>query len=190
MKCQLDANWRFPFFDLPGELRNLIYQELLTGPPNDDGIIKCHPQILATCDQANEEGSSIRYGENTIEIHLRPDGIFANGIKCGPYQPFLDPSTKEIDFTTIEWPGILSRCWHLQIETPKSAWHSFKPLRTADIPSGTTSPPFRTLSTLSASSWLVAIVLDDTAYLFASLATNTTMVTSGGSRASTRRLIR
>lgn len=126
----LDANFRVRFFDLPGELRNAIYEYLLTSPKDDEGVITCYPQILATCEQVNEEATSILYGENKIEIRLAPDGVFANGIRCGEYQPTKISdgvlTKKALDFTTITWPDFLRRAYHLNVRTRDQGWRAIK----------------------------------------------------------------
>ncbi|RSL68409.1 hypothetical protein CEP54_002907 [Fusarium duplospermum] len=76
-----DQDFRSPFFKLPIELRLCIYRYLLITEglgvlcpdPNGfrilpreyyDGVFQIHPQILATCRQINQEGSSVLYSEN------------------------------------------------------------------------------------------------------------------------------
>lgn len=60
------------FFDLPAELRNQIYLELLTlqniGPFNR---AVCWPEILATCKQINHEAGDMLYANNTVDITIR-----------------------------------------------------------------------------------------------------------------------
>lgn len=77
---------KLSFTNLPGEIRNEIYIQLLVIPryynvrsPND----QLHPNILATCRQVYEEARQIFYGSNTFLAHhsrlaglptLRPTG--------------------------------------------------------------------------------------------------------------------
>lgn len=66
-RCNKDR--AFKFLDLPGELRNKIYTELLTlqerGPYNR---VSCWPEILATSKQINSEANEILYADNAIEM--------------------------------------------------------------------------------------------------------------------------
>jgi hypothetical protein len=80
-----DSNATFRFEDLPGELRNRVYYELLLLPPhgvrgiplrNGSEIFVrkvhgCHPHILATCSSIRDEASSILYGANDLEIDIQ-----------------------------------------------------------------------------------------------------------------------
>ena len=77
-----DRDITFRFQDLPGELRNRIYFELLTLRDADSGAtsstpdpelrkqIRCHPQILAACSSIRNEASSILYGVNEFTVSL------------------------------------------------------------------------------------------------------------------------
>ncbi|GAB7362176.1 hypothetical protein MBLNU230_g2202t1 [Neophaeotheca triangularis] len=70
----------FPFFRLPPELRNSIYENVLTFTGgNKREKPRCHPQILYTCKQAAEEAAQILYHENdmTIKIPRRPKANLA-----------------------------------------------------------------------------------------------------------------
>jgi hypothetical protein len=59
---------KFRFFDLPGELRNLIYVELLTREDGKDSL--CHPQILASCRQVHDEARHILYTANQLSVSI------------------------------------------------------------------------------------------------------------------------
>lgn len=71
-----DQHATFRFFDLPAELRNVVYLELLTlRPPNTADHVKhaggfCWPAILASCRLASVEACDVVFAENTIEIAL------------------------------------------------------------------------------------------------------------------------
>lgn len=61
----------FRFLDLPPEMRNLIYYELLilrprTGWSQSETKKICHPQILATCHEIQEDATGILYEDNTV----------------------------------------------------------------------------------------------------------------------------
>ncbi|RMY25638.1 hypothetical protein D0867_00603 [Hortaea werneckii] len=58
----------FRFLDLPAEMRNLVYRELLVWPSNRPE--KCWPQILSTCWQVNDEAKDIIYKENAGKVKV------------------------------------------------------------------------------------------------------------------------
>lgn len=77
----------FRFLDLPAEMRNLIYRELLSPAPGYIRLLtlqysikttdgrpaysrrtKCQPLVLASCKQAYKEAVDIMYQENTVVI--------------------------------------------------------------------------------------------------------------------------
>jgi hypothetical protein len=61
------------FLDLPGEIRNQIYLQLLVLPaislPRKLGDGPIYPQILKTCHKVYEEAKQILYGRNTFLAH-------------------------------------------------------------------------------------------------------------------------
>lgn len=61
------------FLDLPGEIRNQIYKELLLllpfSTPRILGGPTIYPQILAVCRKVHEEAKQILYGCNTFLAH-------------------------------------------------------------------------------------------------------------------------
>ncbi|KAK5124372.1 hypothetical protein LTR85_001589 [Meristemomyces frigidus] len=69
----------FRFFDLPPEMRNIVYRELLifTCRPDVSEVVSeermCDPAILTTCRQAYDEAKSLLYEENrfNIDVELR-----------------------------------------------------------------------------------------------------------------------
>ncbi|KAI7182730.1 hypothetical protein KC363_g8618 [Hortaea werneckii] len=58
----------FRFLDLPVEMRNLVYRELLVWP--SDRPERCWPQILRTCRQVNYEATDIIYTENVAKVEV------------------------------------------------------------------------------------------------------------------------
>ncbi|RMY45206.1 hypothetical protein D0865_10058 [Hortaea werneckii] len=58
----------FRFLDLPAEMRNLSYRELLVWPSNR--LERCWPQILSTCRQVNDEAKDIIYKENAGKVKV------------------------------------------------------------------------------------------------------------------------
>ncbi|KXT18821.1 hypothetical protein AC579_8237 [Pseudocercospora musae] len=59
--CEADYNTRFRFCDLPGELRNCIYEDLLLLAHHK---INCFPKILVTSKAINEDATSVLYKSN------------------------------------------------------------------------------------------------------------------------------
>lgn len=62
------------FLDLPGEIRNYIYELLLLVPsPSTPRALgsdpPLHPQILAVCRQLHREAAEVLYGKNTFLAH-------------------------------------------------------------------------------------------------------------------------
>ncbi|KAI7286443.1 hypothetical protein KC345_g1187 [Hortaea werneckii] len=68
----------FRFLDLPAEMRNLVYRELLVWPSNR--LERCWPQILRTCRQVNDEAKEIIYTENAAKVKVILKGM-------GEYDP-------------------------------------------------------------------------------------------------------
>ncbi|KAK3724471.1 hypothetical protein LTR37_001095 [Vermiconidia calcicola] len=75
-----DCRATFRFQDLPGELRNRIYGEVLilpqplprpSGYPYRKSNFNCHPRILVTCSSIRNEADSILYGANVFDISIR-----------------------------------------------------------------------------------------------------------------------
>ena len=67
----------FRLLDLPAELRNLVYQDLLTLRPPRRGPAKprengryCGPEVLATSRQINEDAERVLYWVNDFEVTI------------------------------------------------------------------------------------------------------------------------
>lgn len=62
------------FLELPGEIRNQIYRQLLTLPdissPRRLGDPPLYPRFLETCRQVHQEGRQILYGSNVFLAHF------------------------------------------------------------------------------------------------------------------------
>ena len=116
---EADANTSFRFLDLPPELRNWVYRELLVLHEQP----ACYPQILAASKQTHAEASGILYGHNTINITVDVDGVSVRGRLCGDYVPFVDPADYEAwrrkDAQKIAWPEYLRRVDHIHLSVVK-----------------------------------------------------------------------
>ncbi|KAK5111506.1 hypothetical protein LTR85_011854 [Meristemomyces frigidus] len=106
---QADNYMSFRFLDLPPEMRNMVYKELVVLQES----WYCHPQILATSKHVNKEASSILYGDNLIEIKIYEDGVNTHGKRSGLYVPGRVAGYG--DFRKLEWPDLLHRVQHLRI---------------------------------------------------------------------------
>ncbi|KAF2722394.1 hypothetical protein K431DRAFT_284081 [Polychaeton citri CBS 116435] len=77
----MDSERRFNFMNLPPELRNIVYVNLLTmrrtkeARPWRTAVYKCWPQILATSSIINAEASGLLWSLNEIEIRFAPDPV-------------------------------------------------------------------------------------------------------------------
>lgn len=68
---EADRNATFRFFDLPPELRNAVYQELLSPPKADDGRVHRYAALLAACHQIHDEAHGVLNDVAHAEIALR-----------------------------------------------------------------------------------------------------------------------
>lgn len=105
----------FRFLDLPAELRNIIYEYLLKV-----GKIRstCYPQILQTSKAVYTEASSLLYTQNYINVEIRANGVYAHGLKCGPYIP--SSLCRRWHFTKLAWPDFLRRARFMRLRIPPS----------------------------------------------------------------------
>lgn len=92
-KAELEPHFRFA--DLPPELRNNVYQCLLTfeqeGP--------CHPQILSTCSWIHGEAADIIYAANPT-VYITLETIY-NTIYTGAARTFIDIHGLRLDGAEI-----------------------------------------------------------------------------------------
>lgn len=61
-----DKALRFRFRDLPAEMRNQVYDELLISQRASFTVDKCYPQILATNREIHSDATGILYADNTL----------------------------------------------------------------------------------------------------------------------------
>jgi hypothetical protein len=110
MLKQLDRDTtRFRFFDMPPEMRNLVYRELLTWP--DDAAAArntCSPQILASCSQALEKAKGILWDDQLI-IKLEAGGY--RGLWLG-----REVVQTNYDIDRMQWPKHLRHMRRLLID--------------------------------------------------------------------------
>ena len=112
-----NANRTFPFLNLPPELRNRVYRELLVLR----NTFTCHPQILGTAKNINKEASGILYGDNLIDINVYYAGVYTHGKRCGSYRPEIDltqlPKSLYDQTTDLKWPYFIRRAQFVRFET-------------------------------------------------------------------------
>lgn len=105
-----------PFLDLPGELRNQIYDELLISHDRDPTRVRCYPQILATCRRIHQEASGILYGSNDVQITVCERSVLTNGKKCGKFSPYpwTAPDSSPV-YSELIWPAFLRKVRHVTL---------------------------------------------------------------------------
>lgn len=93
------------FFDLPPELRAIVYKELLDFK---DGRKTCHPQILATCKDINREASTLLYGKDVFQVTIKNQTITVHGRFCGSFN-------ERGWIEKVYWPNFLRKVEKLQV---------------------------------------------------------------------------
>ncbi|KAK4954973.1 hypothetical protein LTR10_007165 [Elasticomyces elasticus] len=73
MAVDLDAQWTFRFLDLPPEIRNAIYNQLLRLRDSRvrADLVVCSPAILAVCRTTRDEAQGLVYSENIFDVIVR-----------------------------------------------------------------------------------------------------------------------
>ncbi|KAF7192763.1 hypothetical protein HII31_05904, partial [Pseudocercospora fuligena] len=111
----------FPFLDLPAELRNDIYHQLLVAEPNPvTGRTAGHPEILRTCKQIHEEATGILYNKHTLKLEFRAGrkGGLKRDVRTTCSQTVMtfhsSRASKLSDF--LDWPMHLFRIRSLDID--------------------------------------------------------------------------
>ncbi|KAF7190818.1 hypothetical protein HII31_07977 [Pseudocercospora fuligena] len=111
-----DQRGPFRFFDLPPEMRNIVYSYLLTLGSGDLTPGKsniCHPEILASCKQAHYEAESILYGENRAEVTLEsiyPTLAFrTTSDDQQVFHRFIGWRPRQLSKSELDWPTRLLR---------------------------------------------------------------------------------
>ena len=117
-----DREATFRFFDLPPELRNIVYDLVLgVEEVEDENKIKyvvAEPAILASSKQVYNEASGLLYGERyfrlklhlgkkpyTLSLHL--NGRFLRKAYAGSHD--------DLEGLWIDWPSFLNRIQHLDV---------------------------------------------------------------------------
>ncbi|KAI7469309.1 hypothetical protein KC351_g13199 [Hortaea werneckii] len=113
---RLDENATFEFMDLPPELRNCVYRELLSWSEKPR-MYECFPQILQASKQIRAEAESILYGDRPYDIHLR----FSSRLNLSPgRQPSIDLTTEQsktkFTYTEKQFSRSLKTCsWRKEV---------------------------------------------------------------------------
>lgn len=148
-----DCRATFRFQNLPGELRNRIYCEVLVLPqplPRPGGYpfrrpkFNCHPKILATCSTIRNEAESILYGVNAFDIsvslclstHVRSAGLQAHDVDLYPFKGprnCENGSFGKLRTSHQEWPESLLKVQnlkvHIDFKPQPYGWRQRNPLR-------------------------------------------------------------
>lgn len=142
-----DRDSSFRLMDLAGELRNAVYEDLLTfqttfewipitGPessgshhrPEVEEAVQqewemghkfCFPQILAACKKVNKEASRILYEVNSPRIHLTREGLMFQGLMDGYYNV---PDSRPGTLCFRQWPPHLLQLRSVTIVTDEKVW--------------------------------------------------------------------
>ncbi|KAI7098151.1 hypothetical protein KC343_g20474, partial [Hortaea werneckii] len=109
---RLDENATFEFMDLPPEMRNLVYRELLSWS-DKPRVYECFPRILQTSKQIRAEAESILYGDRLYHIHLR----FSSWLDFLPgREPVVEVTTDQGKNTERAFSRRLKTCpWRKQV---------------------------------------------------------------------------
>lgn len=113
---RLDENATFKFMDLPPEMRNRVYRELLNWS-DESSMYGCFPKILQASKQIRSEAESILYGDKPYHVHLR---FSSWGPSSSGVRPFASLTTEEgkwrNTYTGKEFSRRLKTCsWRQQI---------------------------------------------------------------------------
>ncbi|TKA27018.1 hypothetical protein B0A50_05209 [Salinomyces thailandicus] len=137
----LDKRSTFQFMELPAEMRNRVYRELLVWPSDEGcGGGRCWPQILAVSKQINHEARDIIYEENSapinvsITIDYNEDRRTTTTIDCGGKKPAfstqsglpewqLDCPAHIMTFASISIDVRVNVRWHASVTQPQEDIH-------------------------------------------------------------------
>ena len=117
-----DREATFRFFDLPPELRNLVYGFALeVEDVEDDNKLKhvlAEPAILASCRQVYNEASGLLYGDRyfRLKLHLgkKPYTLFLH-LNGRFLRKAYAGSHDDLEGLWIDWPSFLNRIQHLDV---------------------------------------------------------------------------
>lgn len=134
---EADSNPSFRFLDLPPELRNMVYRELLVLQPEPIQLhapehhirtryvskkvnqeAKCHPQILCASKKLNSEATGILHGNNSIVVKVDRWAVKAHGVHCGTYKPQPKLHGFHAGHKSAEklvWPDFLRRARNVKL---------------------------------------------------------------------------
>ncbi|GAB1744804.1 hypothetical protein NU219Hw_g2726t1 [Hortaea werneckii] len=124
-----DNDATFRFFDLPAEMRKLVYEHLLRLRDLDHGW-RCYPEILATCKQVNREARGYLATGNHSKIHISLNLVLSNPrSRRPPYlEQYIFSNGQEILSgcgTVFHWPNVLLNSQFIDISIAVQQGPSF-----------------------------------------------------------------
>lgn len=127
----------FRFLDLPAEMRNIVYTELLTFRPKAERI--CWPAILTTCRQVRDEAQDLIYAVNTFDLTL---AVKSTSYMMGDVQVISNGQKRCIDEDwgllkgLLGWPKFLENAralrLHINIDA-RRGWNDEAFLHETDV---------------------------------------------------------
>ncbi|RMZ28134.1 hypothetical protein D0859_07777 [Hortaea werneckii] len=113
-----DNDATFRFFDLPAEMRNTVYEHLLTLRDLNHGW-RCYPEILATCKQVNREARGYLMTGNRSKIHAVLNLTLSNPYSRPPYlEQYIYANGQQLNSggsLVFHWPSVLLDSQHIDI---------------------------------------------------------------------------
>ncbi|RMZ05449.1 hypothetical protein D0864_02477 [Hortaea werneckii] len=113
-----DNDATFRFLDLPAEMRNNVYEHLLTLRNLNHGW-RCYPEILATCKQANREAREYLMTGNHSKIHAVLNLSLPDPLSRPPYkEQCIFANGQQLNCNgdlVFRWPSVLLDSQYIDI---------------------------------------------------------------------------